>query len=128
MYEVNQIAKVRQILNDILNGVISRKECSQGLCSLIDMDNNQLELNRLTVLHGYKYWSGTKGYIIYIGETTEKGIEDQAYTNEAIDQFKLEARNVAGYKDLRERYWEARLELARHWLRYLDRLEMIALS
>ncbi|ADM80017.1 hypothetical protein phiAS5_ORF0174 [Aeromonas phage phiAS5] len=112
---------VRDTLQDVLDGNISRKDCSQGLCTVIEIDSLPIRprLNSEEVLRGYKFWSGQKGYSIYIGETTEAGIAEMDYVNEAINQFKLEAR-CAGDKEFRDQYWEARLELARHWIRYID--------
>lgn len=112
---------VRDTLQDILDGNISRKACKQGLCTVIEIDGLPIRprLNSEEVLRGYKFWSGQNGYSIYIGETTEEGIAEREYSNEAINQFKLEAYST-GDKAFRDQYWEARLELARHWIRYID--------
>ena len=104
-------AEVKEILNKVLTGEISRADCNQGLCYLIG--NYDLDLFKDEVLEGYKYWSELNGYIILTGP---KNWDITVNRARAINQFSQEV--VYDNDD----YWEARLELARHWIRFIDKV------
>lgn len=104
-------AEVKEILNKVLTGEISRADRNQGLCYLIG--NYDLDLFKDEVLEGYKYWSELNGYIILTGP---KNWDITVNRAKAIAQFSQES--IYG----NDEYWEARLELARHWIRFLDKV------
>ncbi|QIW86947.1 hypothetical protein AHP1_1161 [Aeromonas phage Ahp1_CNU-2021] len=103
--------KVREILNKVVTGETSRDYCKQGLCDLIC--DYELNLFMDDVMEGYKYWSEFNGYIILVGP---KNWDVSVNRSKAIAQFSQEA--IYG----NDEYWEARLELARHWIRFLDKV------
>lgn len=110
-FDSSLYTEVREILNKVVTGEISRDVCKQGLCDLIG--DYELNLFHDAVLEGYKYWSEFNGYIILVGP---KNWDVSVNRSKAIAQFSQEA--IYGNDD----YWEARLELARHWIRFLDKV------
>lgn len=104
-------AEVKEILNKVVTGETSRDYCKQGLCDLIG--DYELNLFHNDILEGYKYWSEFNGYIILVGP---KNWDITVNRAKAIAQFNQEA--IYG----NDEYWEARVELARHWIRFLDKV------
>ncbi|AAQ17707.1 hypothetical protein Aeh1ORF048c [Aeromonas phage Aeh1] len=103
-------------LNDIIDGRITREECKIGICRIVGSKAGGVDLCNEKILNGYKFWSGWEGHSILIGNPDE--MDDPL--NEAIAQFHQEADEESEGND---EYWEARLELARHWLRYILKLQ-----
>ncbi|UYD60028.1 hypothetical protein OPFAMLBM_00007 [Aeromonas phage avDM12-TAAL] len=118
----------RQILRDVIGGKITRKQISEGLCELI-----KVKLNDEYILQDYKYWSGWKGYIILLETDAVKNFMpdpraknftiDDHKRRQAIEQFKAEHHGLMKYDTA---YYEARLELARHWLKVIENVMAIA--
>ncbi|AUE22585.1 hypothetical protein Ah1_00044 [Aeromonas phage Ah1] len=118
----------REILRDVISGKITRDHLKEGLCEMI-----KVKLNDEYLLQDYKYWSGWKGYIIMLDNDEVKNfmpdprakhytIEDHK-RDQAIKQFKDEAHGLMKYDTS---YYEARLELARHWLKVIENVMKIA--
>ncbi|QIW86945.1 hypothetical protein AHP1_1141 [Aeromonas phage Ahp1_CNU-2021] len=95
-------------LNAILEGEIGRSECRRGLCRLVGPDVGGMDMADNRFLRGYKYWSGYRGYMIVV----DRGACDDKLI-ESIKQFE-EERDDYNHDD---KFWEARIELARHWMR-----------
>lgn len=114
-------------LTDVITGEITRADIRSGLCAAIP----PIGLAHEFVLHDYKYWSGLRGYCILIGDQNrspspdimlnrienEKRIQTM---NIAIAQFEEEEEfeNIQG-QEFNEEYYQARVELARHWLKFV---------
>ena len=97
-------------LNAIIEGEISRDACRRGLCRLVGLDVVGMNMSDRRFLDGYKYWSGSYGYIIVVRDWHGDTLVD------AVDQFEEERDNGD------DEFWEARLELARHWMRCILKL------
>ncbi|AAQ17708.1 hypothetical protein Aeh1ORF049c [Aeromonas phage Aeh1] len=116
MFMNANIMKAYYILKDVVEGRITRYECRGGLCNLINCDM----LTDHSVFEGYKYWSGMRGYCVYVGETTEESRRYHDHLPQAIEQFhEEEDLEESEYGD-NDPYWEARLELARHWINFIE--------
>lgn len=100
-------------LNAILEGEISRSECRRGLCRLVGQDVGGMDMADNRFLRGYKYWSGYRGYMIVVdgGDCGDKLIESIKQFEEERDDYNRD-----------DKFWEARLELARHWMQYILKL------
>ncbi|ADM80018.1 hypothetical protein phiAS5_ORF0175 [Aeromonas phage phiAS5] len=115
--------QMRLTLQKVLQGEITREECKKGLCDLIATNEFGVDLATPKVLEGYKHWSGKVGYIIYVGEIDREALKQDRhmYLSRAVAQYENEQ-----YVGDNDEYWEARLELARHWIRYIDETKKLS--
>ncbi|AAQ17705.1 hypothetical protein Aeh1ORF046c [Aeromonas phage Aeh1] len=100
--DIKELANDIKTLNDIIECKINRDHIRRGLCFQI-----RTKMANVEFLKYYKYWSGNLGHVIKLNYLT----------GDCTDQYHSEKNGY--YKEDQVAYYQARIELANHWLSIL---------